>query len=450
MLTFDLVVIGTGSAGATVAQTAREAGKSVAIIDKLPFGGTCSQRGCDPKKILVGAAEIVARSAQLTGKGITLPATIDWSDLMRFKKTFTSPIPERTQSKFTDLGIQLFQGVASFLSANTVRVDEVELTANHIVVATGQRPQPLNIHGEELLIDSTGFLELPRLPANIVMVGGGYIAFEFAHIAARAGANVTIIHQGQRPLEGFDADLVALLVKAMKAIGIHIILGAKVTALEGDRDKLIVRYSQQDEEHTVSTNLVVHAAGRVADVSELQLENADVTVGKKGIVVNEYLQSVSNPGIYACGDVAEKGLPLTPLASYEGSIVAENILNGNNRMYEDNPVPTAVFTIPTLASVGLTEEQAKDKGLKVQVTFQETSDWYSSRRINESFTSFKTLVDAETGMIVGAHLLGSGSEELINLFTLAIRHQIKAKDMSAMLFAYPTHGSDLSSMLPDV
>ncbi|WP_041616815.1 FAD-dependent oxidoreductase [Spirosoma linguale] len=449
MLTFDLIVIGTGSAGATVAQTARKAGKSVAIIDKLPFGGTCSQRGCDPKKILVGAAEIVARSEQLTGKGITSPATIDWDALMQFKKTFTSPIPERTQSKFTDQGIQIFQGIASFSSANTIRIGEVELTANHIVVATGQRPQPLNIPGEKLLIDSTGFLELPRLPAKIVMVGGGYIAFEFAHIAARAGAKVSIIHQGQRPLEGFDADLVALLVKAMNAIGIHIILDARVTALEGDRDELIVRYSQHDKEHTVSTNLVVHAAGRVADVAELDLGNAGVTVGKKGIVVNEYLQSVSNPGIYACGDVAEKGLPLTPLASYEGSIVAENILNGNNRMYEDNPVPTAVFTIPTLASVGLTEEQAKDKGLRVQVRCQETNDWYSSRRINESFTAFKTLVEAETGTIVGAHVLGSGSEELINLFTLAIRHRINAKDLGAMLFAYPTHGSDLSSMLPD-
>ncbi|GAB3015283.1 dihydrolipoyl dehydrogenase family protein [Spirosoma pulveris] len=449
MRTFDLVVIGTGSAGATVAQTARQAGKSVAIIDKLPFGGTCSQRGCDPKKVLVGAAEIIARSQQLTGKGITQPATIDWADLMAFKKTFTSPVPERTQTKFDDLGIQTFHGSASFVSGNVIRVGEEELTAHHIVLATGLRPQPLNIPGEELLIDSTGFLELLRLPAKLVMVGGGYIAFEFAHIAARAGADVTIIHQGQRPLEGFDADLVKLLVKAMESIGIHIILEAKVTAVNRDTDALTVLYEQQGKEYSITTNQVVHAAGRIADVAELNLEKAGVTSGKKGIVVNEYLQSVSNPIVYACGDVADKGLPLTPLASYEGSIVAANILNGNNRMYEDNPVPSAVFTLPTLASVGLTEEQVKEKGGNVKVTFQETSDWYSSRRINESFTAFKTLVDVETDLILGAHVLGSSSEEVINLFTLAIKHGIKAKEMRATLFAYPTHGSDLSSMLPD-
>ncbi|SOD80367.1 dihydrolipoyl dehydrogenase family protein [Spirosoma fluviale] len=449
MLTFDLIVVGTGSAGATVAQTAREAGKSVAIIDKLPFGGTCSQRGCDPKKVLVGAAEIVARSEQLTDKGITKPTTVNWADLMRFKKTFTSPIPERTQTKFSDLGIQTFHGSASFLSASTIRVGEDELTAKHIVLATGLRPQLLNIPGEELLIDSTGFLELPELPANIVMVGGGYIAFEFAHIAARAGANVTILHQGQRPLEGFDADLVKLLVKAMESIGIHVVLGAKVIAVQGNPDKQTVWYEQNEKEHTVLANVVVHAAGRIADVAELNLEKAGIRVGKKGVTVNEYLQSVSNPGVYACGDVADKGLPLTPLASYEGRIVAGNILNGNNRVYEDTPVPTAVFTIPTLASVGLTEEQAKEKGLKIKVTFQETSDWYSSRRINESFTAFKTIVDAQTDQILGAHLLGTGSEEVINLFTLAIKHQITAKDLRNTLLAYPTHGSDLSSMLPE-
>ncbi|GAB2533984.1 dihydrolipoyl dehydrogenase family protein [Spirosoma aerophilum] len=449
MPVFDLIVIGTGSAGSTVAQAARKAGKSVAIIDKLPFGGTCSQRGCDPKKVLVGAAELVARSEQLTGKGIDKPVTIDWSDLMRFKKTFTNPVPERTQVKFSDLGIQTFQGSASFVSANTVRVNSEELTAKHIVLATGQRPQPLNIPGEELLIDSTGFLDLPKLPAKLVMVGGGYIAFEFAHIAARAGALVTIIHQGKHPLEGFDVDLVELLVKAMESIGIRIILEAEVKAVKKKAGGLTVVYTQKDKQHSVSAEVVVHAAGRVADVAELELDKAGVLMGKKGISVNEYLQSTSNPAVYACGDVAEKGLPLTPLASYEGNIVAENILHGNSKTYEDRLTPTAVFTIPTLASVGLTEEQAQEKGIDVKVAFQATSDWYTSKRINESYAAFKTLVDPQTDQLIGAHLLGAGCEEVINLFALAMSHQITAKALGSTRFIYPTHGSDLSSMLPE-
>ncbi|UFH52966.1 NAD(P)/FAD-dependent oxidoreductase [Spirosoma sp. KNUC1025] len=449
MQAFDLIVIGTGSAGKTVAEAARKAGKSVAIIDKLPFGGTCSQRGCDPKKVLVGAAEIVARSEQLAGKGIREKASINWADLIRFKKTFTDPIPENTEQKFIDQGIHIFRGVATFLSPRTLRVGDDELQADYIVIATGHRPQPLDISGEELLTDSTGFMDLAELPAEIVMVGGGYIAFEFAQIAARAGAKVTILHRGKRPLEGFDADLVALLVKAMRAIGIFIVLDAKVTSVEGEAQALTVHYERDGDSHKASANLVVHAAGRVADVAELALEKAGVAAGKNGVTVNKYLQSVSNPAIYACGDVADKGLPLTPLASYEGNIVASNILKGNQKTYSDDPVPTTVFTVPSMASVGLTEEQAHEQGRSVTVMFEETDSWYVSRRINESTSAYKILVDQETNQLVGAHLIGSGSEELINLFTLAMKHRISAKDLGDTLLAYPTHASDLKSMLPD-
>lgn len=449
MQAFDLIVIGTGSAGKTVAQQVRQAGKTVAIIDKLPFGGTCSQRGCDPKKVLVGAAELVARSEQLAGKGIRTKATINWADLMQFKKTFTDPIPEQTEQQFTDKGIALFHGAAAFLSPDSVRIGDDELRADHIVIATGQRPKPLNIPGEERLIDSTGFLDLAQLPKKMLMIGGGYIAFEFAHVAARAGAKVTILHQGKRLLAGFDADLVKLLVKAMEAIGIRIILEATVTAVEGKAGDLTVRYKRRGKSHTVSANVAVHAAGRVADVAELAVDKGGIEIDEKGVTVDNYLQSTSNPAVYACGDASDKGLPLTPLASYQGRIVAANILHGNRKSVADDPIPTAVFTVPTLASVGLTEEQAKQQGRAVQVTFQETTDWYNSRRINEQFTGFKTLVDAETNQIVGAHLLGSGSDEVINLFTLAMKHRISAKDLGNTLMAYPTHGSDLKSMLPE-
>ncbi len=449
MQPFDLLVIGTGSAGKTVAEAARAAGKSVAIIDKQPFGGTCSQRGCDPKKVLVGAAELIARSAQMTGKGISQTPRIDWPALMAFKQTFTDPVPERTEAKFADQGMTSFHGPATFTGPNTVRVGEEELTAPHVVIATGLRPQPLDIPGEDLLIDSTGFLELTELPADIVMIGGGYIAFEFAHVAARAGAKVTIIHNGKHPLEGFDADLVDLLVKALSAIGVRVIVEADVTAVAGEPGTLTVEYKRLDQTHTVTTQLVVHAAGRVADVAELALDNAGVDVGKKGVTVNEYLQSVSNPAVYACGDVADRGKPLTPMASYTGKIVANNLLNGNQQtVADDTVVPTTVATVPPLASVGLTEAEAREQGLAVTVTFQETADWYSARRINEPTAAFKTLVDPQTGLIVGAHLLGTGSDEVINLFALAMKHKIPAKDLAETLMAYPTHSSDLGRMLP--
>jgi glutathione reductase (NADPH) len=448
MQTFDVVIIGTGSAGKKVAETARAAGKSVAIIDKMPFGGTCSQRGCDPKKILVGAAEIVARSADLKGRGIAEKAVIDWADLMAFKKTFTEPIPENTEKKFADQGIALFHGVASFTAKNRVQVGDETLEATYIAIAAGAAPQPLEIPGEDKLAYSDDFLNLPELPNDIVMIGGGYIAFEFAHIAARAGANVTIIHQGKRALEQFDADLVTMLTKATEELGIRVLLEAKVTAIDGQGDQLTVQYKQNDQSLTVAANLVVHAAGRVADVADMGLDKAGVEVSKKGVVVNEYLQSVSNPAVYACGDVSDKGKPLTPLASYEGGIAGSNILAEKSKKYTDNPVPSVVFTLPPLAAVGLTEEQATGQGLDVTVLCKNTTAWYTSKRINEPISAFKTLVDKKTGLIVGAHVLGAGSDELINIFTLAMKYKIPAKELASTLMAYPTHGSNLSSMLP--
>lgn len=448
MQTFDVVIIGTGSAGKQVAETARAAGKSVAIIDKLPFGGTCSQRGCDPKKVLVGAAEIVARSANLQGKGIVQRAAINWPDLMAFKKTFTDSIPEATEKKFADQGIAQFHGVASFTAMNQLKVGDELLEAAHFVIAAGAAPHPLGIPGEDKLIYSADFLDLPQLPDEIVMIGGGYIAFEFAHIAARAGANVTIIHQGKRPLEQFDADLVDMLVKSTEELGIHVLLEAEVTGIDGEGDQLTVQYKQNGQELSLASKVVVHAAGRVADVADMGLDKAGVEVSKKGVVVNEYLQSISNPAVYACGDVSDKGKPLTPLASYEGGIVGSNILAEESKKYTDDPVPSTVFTLPPLAAVGLTEEQANEQGKKVKIMFQETTDWYVSKRINEPISGFKTLVDEETGLIVGAHVLGAGSDDLINVFTLAMKYKISAKELASTLMAYPTHASDLSSMLP--
>ena len=447
MQQFDAIIIGTGAAGATVAQSLSEAGKSVAIVDRLPFGGTCSQRGCDPKKILVGAAEIIARAEQMAPEEIRIPPVLDWSALIRFKKTFTDPIPQSTEDKYKKLGISMFHGDASFVSADIIQVGEEQLRATYIVLATGASPHRLNIPGEDLLIDSTRFMELDQLPDELVMVGGGYIAFEFAHIAARAGAKVTIIHRGKRPLEGFDADVVALLVKATGQLGIQVILDASVTNITGTPGNLTVSFEKSGNVEQLSAKLVVHAAGRTPSVGSLALDKANVAATKKGITVNEYLQSTTNPMVYACGDVSDKGLPLTPLASYEGRIVATNILNGNSDTFVNDAVPSTVFTIPPLASVGLTEEQAREKGQNVTVLCRETTDWYSSKRINETVSGFKTLVDKDTGLVVGAHLLGDHSEEVINLFAMAIKFKIRAESLRHMLFAYPTHASDISYMI---
>ncbi|MCA1604938.1 MAG: FAD-dependent oxidoreductase, partial [Acidobacteria bacterium] len=297
---FDLIVIGTGAAGGTAAYKCRKAGWAVAIIDSRPFGGTCALRGCDPKKVLVGAAELIDWNRRMNANGISSKeAKIDWPSLMRFKKTFTDPVPENREKEYAKAGIAALHGRTRFLDQTSLQVGEDKLTGRFVLIAAGAKPAMLGISGEIHLTTSDQFLELERLPQRIIFVGGGYISFEFAHVAARAGAEVTILHRGTRPLEGFDADLVAQLVQATRELGVDVRMNTAVEGIEKDGDHFAVKVSDRNGEQTFEADLVVHGAGRVPDIDDLDLETASIKREKKGISVNEYLQSVSNPAVYA-------------------------------------------------------------------------------------------------------------------------------------------------------
>ena len=445
---FDLVVIGTGSAAATVAYEGRKAGWEVAIIDSRPFGGTCALRGCDAKKVLVGVAEIIDSNVRLAGRGVNSTATIDWPSLMRFKRTFTEPVPENREKGFSSAGIAAFHGRAHFVDRTILAVGEDTLSAKHFVIATGARPATLNIPGEEHVTFSDEFLELDELPERIVFIGGGYISFEFAHVASRAGARATIVHRGRRPLEGFDPELVDQLAQATRELGVDVRLNAAVLGIEKTSSHLSVTVSSHGKQETIEADMVVHGAGRVPEIQDLGLEKAGVDSSDRGVVVNEYLQSVSNPGVYAAGDAAASGgLSLTPVAGLEGRIVAANLLKGNHTTANYLGVASVVFTIPPVAAVGLHEEAARQKGLKFKVNRGDSSGWYSTPRVNVKYSGFKVLVEEGSGSILGAHLFGLHAEEVINLFALAIRCGLKADDLKKMPYAYPTSSSDVSYMV---
>jgi glutathione reductase (NADPH) len=194
--------------------------------------------------------------------------------------------------------------------------------------------------------------------------------------------------------------------------------------------------------------MVVHGAGRVADIDDLNLPVAGVQTDRLGVRVNEYLQSVSNPAVYAAGDAADSGLPkLTPVAEYEAGIVAANLINGNHKKLEHVAVPTVAFTVPPLASVGLSQRTAQEQGLRYRVHREKTGDWYSSRRVAENCSGFKVLIEESSDRILGAHLLGPHADEVINLFALAIATEIPAAGLRERLLAYPTVGSDIRYML---
>lgn len=441
----DVIVIGVGMAGLNVARRLQSAGQAVAVVDSRPYGGTCALRGCDPKKVLVGAAELIDWQRRMTGKGVGGDININWHDLMQFKRTFTEPMPDNLENMLKKMGVSTFHGEAQFTGTNTLQVGDDHLTAGHIIIATGARPRDLGIPGAELAATSTDFLELEQLPERIVFIGGGYISFEFAHIAARAGAQVTIIHRGERPLDGFDPDLVEMLISSSEAVGIDMQLNAEVTAIEQGTNRLRI---QTNTGQSLDTDYIVHGAGRVPEIDGLNLQQGQVEYNRHGIIVNEYLQSVSNPAVYAAGDAtATAGMPLTPVAVSEGLTVVSNILKGNQRTVDYSGTPSVVFTIPALAKVGLTEAEAHAQGLQFRVKHQETSDWYSSRRTNEQFTGFKVLIEENTDRILGAHLLGAHAGEVINMFVLAIRHNLTASDLKRTIYVHPAESSDISYMV---
>lgn len=446
---FDLIVIGTGVAASTAASACRSKGWEVAVIDSRPFGGTCALRGCDPKKILVGAAEAIDGQQRLKSKEVLLgDSKIEWPALMRFKRTFTDPVPEEREKSFSKQGIKAFHGRARFTSPLKLQVGNENLEGRHVLIAAGSKPMRLGIPGEEYLTTSDQFLDLEALPRRAVLIGGGYISMEFAHVLVRAGVRTTILHNGERILPGFDPDLTGQLAERTRRLGVDLHLQTAAEAVEKSDAGFKVIARHEGKELAFESDMVIHGAGRVPEIEDLNLAAAGVKSGAKGVTVNEYLQSVSHPNVYAAGDAAASGgLPLTPVAGYEGGIVAANLLDGNHLKPDYRGIPTVAFTTPPIASVGLSEKAAREKGLKFKVNHADTGGWYSSRRIAETCSGFKVLVEEATGRILGAHLLGPHAEETINLFALAVRQEISAATLKQTIFAYPTHASDVQYML---
>ena len=444
---YDLVVIGTGTAATTSAMTVRSAGWQVAVIDHRPFGGTCALRGCDPKKMLLSGADAFDYARRMHGKGVVGAVRIDWQQLMAFKRTFTDPVPQKMEQRYKEKGIDTFHGKARFVGKNTLQVADDTLDSKHILIASGAEPVKLNIPGEAYLIDNEGFLALETLPSRMVLVGGGYIAAEFSHLAARAGASVTILQHADRMLQEFDADLVRWLMQSFNALGINVYMNTTVERIEKSAAGYRVFSSSDGQQSMVEADLVVHAAGRAPAFDELDCAAAGIDTEKGLLKLNEFLQSVSNPSVYAAGDAAHVGPPLTPVSAHDAKVVASNLLHGNKQSPNYLGVPSVAFTIPPIAAVGLTEEKARKKGIKFRIHSEEASTWFTARQQAAAVYGYKVLIDEQTDRIVGAHLVGPHVEGVINVFALAIRHGLTATNLKTTMFAYPTGASDISSML---
>src|SRR6266568_2359758 len=443
---FDLIVLGSGGAGYRVAMRCREAGWKVAVIESNKvWGGTCDNRGCMPKKVLVGAAEVADMNRRFQELGIVTDlAKLDWGQLIKFKTTFTDSVSSETKEPLEKAGVILYEGSPKFVDESTIEVNGERLTAKYFHIATGAKPANLKLPGAEHLIISDDFLNLTSLPSRVIFVGGGYVSFELAHVAARFGAKVTILHNDGRPLPAFDPDAVKTLIAASQEAGIQVVLDAAVEKIE-KTDAGVIVHTASGQQHTA--DLAVHGAGRPPAIDTLNLEAANIEYERRGVVVNEYLQSVSNPRVYSGGDAAAAGPPLSPVARLHGIIVADNLLGKKTKQPNYRSTPSVIFTEPPLAMVGLTEQAAKDQRIDVQVHTEDMSTWFDAKRTNLKHTMAKTLVDKKTNKIVGAHIIGNHAEDLINMFALAIEAGLTAEQFQTPIYAFPTPSDDARYMV---
>lgn len=449
MKQYDLIVIGSGSGGGSVAYACKKQGWTVAVIDKQSFGGTCALRGCNPKKVLVGAAEIVDHAKRMQGLGISHETSINWNDLMKFKNTFTDSVPENSINRLLDNGIDVYQGVGRFINEKQLMVNGEILQADKFVIAAGSKPRPLQFTGSQYVQTSDDFLEMKTLPKRLVFVGGGYISFEFAHIAKKAGAEVTIIHRSKNVLKEFEQDLVDELVKISKQEGITIEVNAAIKAVKKQGDEYTIDYIDSNEKNTTLVcDAIFHGAGRIADIQELDLETAKISYNDRGVVVNEYLQSVNNPNIYASGDAADtQGLKLTTVASSQARAVTYNLLNETKVGVDYRVMPSVVFTQPKLAMLGLSEKQAISQKIATTIKTIDMTDWYTSKRTNESSVVIKLILNHNTDKIIGVHILGDNADDLINHFSMIMTFDLPFKKIVDINFAYPTSAYDLKHLL---
>jgi glutathione reductase (NADPH) len=440
---FDVVVIGGGNAGMGVTVPTRKAGLSVAVLEPGTFGGTCSNRGCTPKKVLVAAAHVLDEISHAGAHHIKVGRPrLDWAAMIRRKADLIRPLPERLAGAVRDRGAEIIRASGRFVGERAVAAGDDVLEARHIVVATGSKPRPLPFPGAELMISSDDVLTEEQQPRSVVFVGGGVIAFEFAHVYVRAGTKVTILQDGPQFLGKFDQDMIAEVVAASRRIGIDARTDVTVKKIEASGGRLRVTYVEGGKERALTADRVIHGAGRIADLDPLDLGTGRVAVESGRILADRHLRSTSNAAVFACGDALAGKQQLSPLATYEGQLVGRNIIGGDEVPDYDS-VPSCLYTVPSLSMVGYTETAAKAANLDVRVELNDMREWLSGKTWAETSALAKVIVDRDSDLIRGAHIVGHGGEELIHLFALAMRHRITTTALKEAVYAFPTFTADM-------
>jgi glutathione reductase (NADPH) len=437
---YDLLVIGAGSGGVRAARVAAGLGAKVAIAEKHRIGGTCVIRGCVPKKLLVYGAHFAEDLDDARRFGWQIEgASFDWPTLRDNVLAEVTRISGLYRETLDNHGVDIYEGHAAVTGPNSVRIDGRTFGAKFILIATGARPQLLQVPGIEHVITSNEAFHLERLPARILIAGGGYIANEFAGIFNELGSKVTLVNRSDQILRSYDAQIRDRLMQISMAKGIQFLFNAPLHRIERRADGVLDVHLGDTR---VECEAMMCAVGRVPNTEQLGLDSAGVELDANGAVrVDDYSRSTC-PSIYAVGDVTNR-VQLTPVAIREGQAFAETVFGNKPTKIDYNCIPSAVFSHPPLAGVGLTEEQARSRLGQVRI---HTSDFRPMKNVlaNRNERSlYKLVVDATDDRIVGAHMIGPDAPEILQVLAVAVKARLKKSQLDEVVAIHPTMAEEL-------
>lgn len=429
MTPFDLIVLGAGPGGYETAATAAAMGQNVLLVERDELGGTCLNRGCIPTKALLKSAEVadVIRGASAFGVNVG-SCSMDYAVAVGRKDNVVATLREGVAQMLS--GVEVVHGEARFVAPRTIEVDGREYSAMKIIVATGSRPASLPIPGAELTVNSDFMLSTRELPQSIAIIGGGVIGMEFASMLRSFGVEVTVLEYCREILPGFDAEIAKRLRMAMKRRGINVVTSAEVTAVCGSGDGMsrIIRYTVKGKEKTIESSMALMAVGRRAVLpAGLEVQGIEL---KKGFIATSSDMSTNIPGVYAVGDVNGRCL-LAHAATAQGR-------RALGLDVDLEVIPSAVFTNPECAMVGLTQQQAMDRNIDVAVG---TSTYRANGKAVASDCPdglVKIVVDSASGVIIGAHIVGAHASDLIQELAVAISAGLTNRDLTIAIHPHPT------------
>lgn len=441
---FDMFTIGAGSGGVAASRRAGEYGARVAICEELRVGGTCVMRGCVPKKLLVYGASYAEQFEDAAGFGWSVDgARLDWAKLMAAKAAELDRLELIYRRLLADSKVELIAGRGKLIDAHTVEVDERRYTAKYILLATGGRPELPSIPGIELAITSNEALELPELPKRVAIVGGGYIGVEFAGIFNAAGAKVTMLLRSDNVLRGFDQEVRERLGEELRERGIEVLTEVRVRSIDrrssGSLSVLL------DHDDMLEVDAVLYATGRLPNSRGLGLEQLGVELGPNGEVRVDERNRTKVPNIYAVGDVTHR-VNLTPVAIAEGRALAETLFHKKPLILDRRNIPTAVFSRPPVACVGLTEEQAREQCEAVDIYCARFRPMKATLSGRKERVLVKLVVDRPSGVVLGAHMVGDDAPEIIQGLAIAIKCGATKRDFDATIGIHPSAAEEFVTM----